>query len=255
MKLTLRGPIINNDDKWFYDYLGWDCITARDFDEALNSGEDLELDISSEGGLVTVGSEIYTNLLTYPGRVTVNITGWAASAASVIAMAGDEVNISPVGRIMIHNVSGGGAGDYHDMDKLSDILKQSNEVLANAYVKRTGIAKDEILSMMDSETWLSPEQAVNLGFADKIMDSEKDSDNLELVASFNSMVPRATINKLKALVNKQSESAQSAVKSKLATTLDNHTQEPQEATNKLEMAINKEPEKDTEQRVFRAFLF
>lgn len=248
MKLTLRGPIINNDDKWFYDYLGWDCITARDFDEALNSGEDLELDISSEGGLVTVGSEIYTNLLTYPGRVTVNITGWAASAASVIAMAGDEVNISPVGRIMIHNVSGGGAGDYHDMDKLSDILKQSNEVLANAYVKRTGIAKDEILSMMDSETWLSPEQAVNLGFADKIMDSEKDSDNLELVASFNSMVPRATINKLKALVNKQSES-------KSATTFDNHTQEPQEATNKPETDINKEPEKDTEQRVFRAFLF
>lgn len=248
MKLTLRGPIVNNDDKWFYDYLGWDCITARDFDEALNSGEDLELDISSEGGLVTVGSEIYTNLLTYPGRVTVNITGWAASAASVIAMAGDEVNISPVGRIMIHNVSGGGAGDYHDMDKLSDILKQSNEVLANAYVKRTGIAKDEILSMMDSETWLSPEQAVNLGFADKIMDSEKDSDNLELVASFNSMVPRATINKLKALVNKQSES-------KLAPTLDNHTQVPHEATNKPETVINKEPEKDTEQRVFRAFLF
>lgn len=255
MKLTLRGPIINNDDKWFYDYLGWDCITAQDFDQALNSGEDLELNISSEGGLVTVGSEIYTNLLTYPGRVTVNITGLAASAASVIAMAGDEINISPVGRIMIHNVSSGGEGDYHNMDKLSDVLKQSNEVLANAYVKRTGIAKDEILSMMDSETWLSPEQAVNLGFADKIMDSEKDSDNLELVASFNSMVPRATINKLKALVNKQSESAQSAVGSELATTLDNHTQEPQEATNKLETAINKEPEKDTEQRVFRAFLF
>lgn len=255
MKLTLRGPIVNNDDKWFYDYLGWDCITAQDFDQALNSGEDLELNISSEGGLVTVGSEIYTNLLTYPGRVTVNITGLAASAASVIAMAGDEINISPVGRIMIHNVSGGGEGDYHDIDKLSDILKQSNEILANAYVKRTGIAKDEILSMMDSETWLSPEQAVNLGFADKIMDSEKDSDNLELVASFNSMVPRETINKLKALVNKQSESAQSAVESKLAPTLDNHTQTPQEATNKLETAINKEPEKDTEQRVFRAFLF
>lgn len=255
MKLDLRGPIISNDDKWFYDYLDMDCITASDFDEALNSQEDIEVNINSEGGLVNVGSEIYTKLLSYPYKVTVNITGWAASAASVIAMAGDEVNISPVGRIMIHNVSGGGAGDYHDMDKLSEILKQSNEVLANAYVKRTGIAKDEILSMMDSETWLSPEQAVELGFADKIMDSEDDSDNLELVASFNSMVPRATINKLKALVNKQSESTQSAVESKSVPTLDNHTQTPNEATNKPETAINKEPEKDTEQKVFRAFLF
>lgn len=205
MKIDARGVIVDTGDKDFYDYFGIPCIAPSTFDDALNSGEDLVIDLNSEGGLVTAAAEIYTKFLKYPGKITVNITGLAASAASVITMAADEVCISPVGRLMIHNVSGGGTGDFHDMDKLSDILKQSNDILAEAYAKKTGLNRDEVLAMMDKETWLDAEKAIELGFADKMIERSKDDSSIELVASVQNPIPKVIIDKFNELINENKE--------------------------------------------------
>lgn len=203
MKVNLTGVVIDNDDKWFYELFEMDSFAPKDLDEALASGEDLEIDINSVGGSVYAGAEIYTKLMAYQHKVTANVVGLAASAASVIAMAGDAVNISPVGQIMIHNVSSVGTGDYHDMDKMSETLKKSNESLANAYVAKTGMAKTQVLDLMDKETWITAEQAVDLGFADSIM--EKVDEELELVASLKSPLPKAVITKFKELMDKNKQ--------------------------------------------------
>ena len=120
-KLKINGPIISNDDKWFYDYFEMESTCPKDvIDNLPTTGEDVEVTINSYGGLVDMGNEIYTALRAYSGNVTANIV-MAGSAASIIAMSADKVCMSPVGQIMIHNVSMGAQGDYHDMDKASEI--------------------------------------------------------------------------------------------------------------------------------------
>lgn len=124
VKLKVNGPIISNGDKWFYDWFDEDGTCPNDIIEHLpDNGEDVEITINSYGGLVDQGNEIYTALKSYSGKVTVNVV-MAGSAASIIAMAGTVVRMSPVGQMMIHNVSMGAGGDYHAMDKASEILKK-----------------------------------------------------------------------------------------------------------------------------------
>ena len=247
MKIDARGLIVDNSDKWIYDIFRMDCIAPVDFDNAIASGEDLEIDINSNGGSVNAGSEIYTKLRAYKGKVTINITGLAASSASVIAMAGDQVNISPVGRIMIHNTTSGGIGDYHDMNKISEILQKANESLANAYEGKTGISRDEILDMMDKETWLTADRAVELGFADSIMSGKNQEP--ELVASLGSPLPKAVIAKFKDLMdeNEGLKKHASAVKFNIDETM---------LRNALDDAIKKYQESSKpKNQGFRAFLF
>ena len=168
-QLKVNGDIISNGDKWVYDFYEIDSTCPNDIlDQLPKDGSDVEITINSGGGLVTSGNEIYTALKSYDGHVTVNIIN-AGSAASIIAMSGDKVRISPVGQIMIHNVSMGAIGDYHDMDKASEILQKANEALANAYRLKTGMSKAVLLEKMDKETWLNAEEAKEYGFADEIM--------------------------------------------------------------------------------------
>ena len=116
------------------------------------------------------GQEIYS-ILAGRSDVEINIQSLAGSAASVIAMA-NTCKMSPVATIMIHNVSMSGAsGDYHDMQKNAEILKTMNSALSEAYARKTGRSKDEILKMMDKETWITAEKALDLGFIDKIENS------------------------------------------------------------------------------------
>lgn len=141
------------------------------------NGQPVEVDINSGGGDVFAGSEIYSALRAYSmngGYVGINIVGLAASAASVIAMAGDVVRITPVGQIMIHNANiNGASGDYRDMNHISGVLKNVNQTLANAYRLKTGKTEAELLSMLDDETWLTPEQALRHGFVDEILFDNK----------------------------------------------------------------------------------
>ena len=174
-EINISGDIISNDDKWIYDWLEWDSTCPADVQAALDGkpeGETLNVLVNSGGGSVFAGQEIYSM---FHGRedVQINIQSIAGSAASVIAMA-NKSEISPVGMIMIHNVRMyGAAGDYHDMKKNAEILQRMNEALAAAYVEKTGRDQDEILRLMDKETWLTANQALELGFVDSIDGAEE----------------------------------------------------------------------------------
>lgn len=173
-EIDVRGDIISNDDKWIYDWLEWDSTAPKDIRNALEAkldGEELVVRINSGGGSVMAGQEIYSMLV---GRsdVKIKIESLAGSAASVIAMA-NKSEISPVAMIMIHNVTMCGAsGDYRDMRKNAEVLQQMNAALAGAYVAKTGKDEDTILKLMDRETWLTANQALEMGFVDAIMKDE-----------------------------------------------------------------------------------
>ena len=170
MEIDVRGDIIGNDDKWIYDWLEWDSTCPNDIKNALQTmptGDKLIVNVNSGGGSVMAGQEIYS-LLHGRQDVEIHIQSLAGSAASVIAMA-NTCKMSPVATIMIHNVSMSGAsGDYHDMQKNAEILKTMNSALAEAYIAKTGKTKDEILKMMDKETWITAGQALEMGFVDEV---------------------------------------------------------------------------------------
>lgn len=173
-EIDVRGDIISNDDKWIYDWLEWDATAPKDIRNALEAkpdGEELVVRINSGGGSVMAGQEIYS-MLAGRNDVKIKIESLAGSAASVIAMA-SKSEISPVAMIMIHNVTMSGAsGDYRDMRKNAEILQQMNAALAGAYVAKTGKDENTILKLMDRETWLTANQALEMGFVDAIMQDE-----------------------------------------------------------------------------------
>ena len=195
-KIDVKGDIITDEEKWIYDYLEWPSTCPKDITDALQDaeGDSVEVTINSGGGNVIAGSEIYTKLMNYNGEVNINVI-YAASAASVISMAGKS-KISPTGLLMIHNVSCATSGDYRDMDHTSDVLKAANKAVASAYRDKTGMTEKELLKMMDNETWLSADEAVEKGFIDEKMFSKK-----EPIAMYNSvsthMINRDKLQKLK----------------------------------------------------------
>ncbi len=170
-KVNIKGPIISNDEKWIYDWFGIEATCSKDIENALEkaNGEEIEVLINSPGGYVDVGSEIYTLLKDYKGETTGKILGMAASAASVAAMGVKKLMISPTARIMIHNASGLIQGDYRDMEHGSEILKDCNEAISNAYVLKTGLDKEMLLDLMNKETYLNAQKAKELKFVDEIM--------------------------------------------------------------------------------------
>lgn len=175
MQINVNGDIISNDDKWIYNWLEWDSTCPNDIKNALATkpeNEKLTVLVNSGGGSVMAGQEIYS-LLSGRNDVEIKVQSLAGSAASVIAMA-NRCEISPVAMIMIHNVSMRGAsGDYHDMQKNAEILRQMNAALASAYIAKTGRSQEEILKLMDRETWLTANQALEMGFVDGIIRDEK----------------------------------------------------------------------------------
>lgn len=212
-KIDIKGVIVSNDDAWIYDWLEWEHTSpssvAAAIDEA--NGEPLEVLINSPGGDVYAGSEIYTMLHEYEGDVTVKIVGVAASAASVIAMAGKHVAISPTAQIMIHNVSSVVGGDYRDHAHEVNVLKGWNKSIANAYVLKTGLEESELLSMMNRETWLTAQEAKEKGFVDEILFDE----GRKIAASYGGLLPPEVISKLKneLLKSKKASKEQPATRS------------------------------------------
>lgn len=173
--INIRGDIVGNDDKWIYEWFGMEATCPRDVKDILEAAEEnepIEVLVNSGGGSVMAGQEIYS-ALKGNSRVTIKIQSMAGSAAGVVAMAGHCL-ISPVAMIMIHNVSMSGAsGDYHDMQKNAEILKQMNAAMANAYAEKSGRPLDEILRMMDRETWLTANQCLEYQFVDGILTDQQ----------------------------------------------------------------------------------
>ncbi|WP_307992473.1 head maturation protease, ClpP-related [uncultured Clostridium sp.] len=159
-------------DSWFDD-----DITPKQFKSELTSSDgDVIVWINSPGGDVFAASQIYNMLKEYNGKVTVKIDGIAASAASVIAMAGSEILMSPVAMMMIHNPATVIFGEASDFQSGIDMLSEVKESIINAYEKKTGLARNKISKMMDSETWFSANKAVELGFADKVLYDDKQDE-------------------------------------------------------------------------------
>lgn len=202
-KIKIKGTIIPSNYQDVYDYFGIEATSPKSVNAVIDklNGEDIEVEINSGGGSVFAGSEIYTALKAYRGKTNVVIVGVAASAASVIAMAGDNVAISPTAQIMIHNVSSWADGDYRDMQQAADMLKNMNTSIANAYMLKTGMDQVALLALMDKETWLNAQQSKEMGFADEIL---FDNEN-KLVASTGAamVLPHEVINKIQNLLHDQ----------------------------------------------------
>lgn len=161
--LELNGTIA--EESWFDD-----DVTPQLFKDELNAGSgDITVWINSPGGDCVAAAQIYNMLSNYKGKVTVKIDGIAASAASVIAMAGDTVLVSPVSMLMIHNPATIAWGDHAEMQKAIDMLAEVKESIINAYVLKTGLSRPKLSHLMDAETWMDANKAVELGFADEIM--------------------------------------------------------------------------------------
>ena len=161
--LTLNGTIA--EESWFDD-----DITPQLFREELNAGSgDITVWINSPGGDCVAAAQIYNMLMDYRGSVTVKIDGIAASAASVIAMAGTKVLVSPVSMLMIHNPATMAMGDAAEMQKAITMLDEVKESIINAYEIKTGMSRAKLSHLMDAETWMDAHTAIDLGFADEIM--------------------------------------------------------------------------------------
>lgn len=195
--IDIKGEIINSNNQWIYDWLGMEATSPKKISDALRDagGEDVEIHINSPGGDVFAGSEIYTLLRGYSGKVKIKILGIAASAASVIAQAGGS-EISPTGMFMIHNVKTWSSGDYRDMEYTAEALRAANESIINAYVAKTGMTQEELQGLMDRETYMAAAQAVEYGFIDKVMFTEQAP---ELRNGFG-LLPEETLKKIKNLI-------------------------------------------------------
>ena len=172
--LFLNGTIA--EDSWFDD-----DVTPQMFQEELVGGRgDISVWINSPGGDCVAAAQIYNMLREYEGKVTVKIDGIAASAASVIAMAGDVVLMSPVSMMMIHNPMTIAFGDSGEMQKAIDMLSSVKDSIINAYELKTGLSRTKLAHLMDAETWMDAGKAVELGFADGIIKRGGAVEDLEM---------------------------------------------------------------------------
>ena len=210
-RIKMKGPLIPNNSQEAYDYFGMEAVSAKAITDAFpEDNSDIVLEVNSNGGLVTVGSEIYTALKSYPGHITAEVTGMAASAASVAIMGADKVIISPTAQIMIHKaLFNWVSGNSDDLDRASNALKASDQAIINAYVAKTGLSKEEILDMMKNETFMSASTAVEKGFADEVMTF---NDVLAVASLENGLLPQAVIDDFYANRSKQKSEIQNMLR-------------------------------------------
>lgn len=196
VKIDLKGAIVTDGQKHIYNWLEIPAVAPKDIKDALpESNEDVELIVNSNGGIVNSGSEIYTMLKEYPGKVTAKVVGMAASAASVVVMAADTVQISPTARIMIHNAWSSAEGDHRAMETAKESVTSADKGIRNAYMQKTNLSEEEITELMNKETYMDAEKAVELGFADEIMFQNKPID---VAASLEGgLLPESIIDKVR----------------------------------------------------------
>lgn len=204
-RIDIRGRLIPNDYKWYYDYFEEDSTCPRDVSKVLDmaqDGEELEVYINSPGGVIDAGSEIYTLLRTAKERcgLKIYIMGEACSAASVIAMAG-YCEMSPTALMMVHCVSVSYvSGNHAAMEHTAEMLRTADRALCTAYMEKTGMAEQDVLEMMEHETWLTAGQAVERGLADAVMFEEPGPDEAVLAAGHLFRLPtKSQMEKVKKL--------------------------------------------------------
>lgn len=244
-KIDIKGTIILDDYKEIYDFYGIENTSVSDVVDALpDDGSDVEVIINSPGGMVDAGSEIYSQLKSYEGKVTAKVFALAASAASIIAVGADETLIAPTAQIMIHNVSNMAEGDYRVMQKNASVLENYNKAIASAYVIKTGKSEEEILDLMNEETYFTAKQAVEEGFADGIL---FDEEAPKVASVGGALIPQAVIDKTRRIIKERE--VKSAITDEQLQYIIN------EVTNNLKQKEKqKEPEKPAQNGLQRFFL-
>ena len=189
--LELNGTIAS--ESWFDD-----DVTPQMFKDELFAGEgDITVWINSPGGDCIAASQIYSMLMDYKGNVTVKIDGIAASAASVIAMAGTTVLMAPTALLMIHNPATMAFGDHNEMQKAIEMLSEVKESIINAYELKTGLSRAKLDHLMEDETWMNAKKAIELHFADGMLEDEKKMSADVGAYQFSSkQVENALLNKI-----------------------------------------------------------
>lgn len=187
--VDVKGEVVSSGNEWLYSWYGIQAVSPKMIQNSLSraNGQPITVRINSGGGDVFAGCDIYNMLKTYQGDVTIEIHGLCASIASVIAMAG-KCKMSPLAEIMIHNVSTQASGDYRDMEHTVEILKKANKTISNAYIMKAGLDEKEVKKMMDNETWLTAEEALELGLIDEIMFTNEKVDKSMIDLLKNSAV-------------------------------------------------------------------
>jgi len=217
--LTIDGVIA--EESWFDD-----DVTPKLFREQLNAGTgDVVIWVNSPGGDCVAASQIYAMLMDYKGHITVKIDGIAASAASVIAMAGTEVLMSPTSLLMIHNPLTVAIGDSEEMQKAIAMLDEVKESIINAYELKTGMSRAKLAHLMDAETWMNANKAIELGFVDGVLaDEKKQATRDDVMFSFSRRaVTNSLLNKVQ---RKQASKPPTAEETPAQTTEPRHPVEP-----------------------------
>lgn len=198
-QLLINGPVVDDSDVWYYAWFGEPYVSPSNVRQFLAeaNGEDIQVSINSGGGSVFAGSEIYTMLKSYSGKVSVLVSGLAASIASVIMLSGDTIKAAPLAQIMIHNAQMGQWGDYRDLEHASVVVGGVSQSLVSLYADKTGLSEEEIKSLVDAESWFTAERAKELGFIDEVLFQEK----VELIASAGHYVSKEKIGQFKAMLN------------------------------------------------------
>jgi len=179
--------MIPNDYKWYYNFFGGDSTCPKDVQQILDlfqAGDEIEIYINSPGGVIDVGSEIYTLLKTHKNNIKIYITGEACSAASIVAMAG-YCEKSPKALMVGDCVSSGVRGNHVTMEHMGEVLRTADKALCTAYMDKAGMTEAEALEMMEHETWLTAQQAKEKGLIDKIMFQEQEVEPLVNGLAFN----------------------------------------------------------------------
>ena len=220
--LFLNGTIA--EESWFDD-----DVTPKLFRDELFAGNgDITIWINSPGGDCVAAAQIYNMMMEYPGNVTVKIDGIAASAASVIAMAGTKVLVSPVSMLMIHNPMTAAMGDTTEMQKAIAMLDEVKESIINAYEIKTGMSRAKLSHLMDAETWMDANKAVELGFADEIMQRSTESDG----------VPAPTVSMLYSKANVVNSLMEKIAAKCAITPKSNRTQKADDLMDRLNLIKN-----------------
>lgn len=210
--VPVKGVVSSDDDAEVYQFFGYSTVTPSDISVALQNaaGSNITVEINSPGGDVFAGSEIFTALKSYQGNVEVNIVGLAASAASIIAMAGDTVKISPTAQLMIHRASTVSQGNSDVLASDLAGLNSTDQAIVNVYQEKTGMDSQDIYRMMSQETWINAQDAVKQGFADEVMFAKQPA-TVANIAGGQVLLSKEIISKVKTLMRKSEPASHESI--------------------------------------------
>lgn len=210
--INLRGPLIPNDYKWIYDLFEYESICPNDIsnaiNEALGKNDSVIFRVNSPGGYVSAGADIYEMIRSSNVGTETRIVGDCCSAATYIACAADKTTMSPLAQYMIHRSSVSASGNASDFATALQMLNETDRAIASAYAIKTGLSQEEIIELMNKETYMNAQTAKELGFIDSILFENEFAQNQiniaqkNIVNSTNCMIDESLINQMQE--NKQS---------------------------------------------------